>query len=100
MGKSDFIFVSTQNRKEPPHYRTVLKAFNSRLDTLGLNHIGIHGLRHTHAVMMLEAGASVKYVAERLGHSNVEMTLNVYVHLTDDMKKEDMNKFMAHMNLN
>ncbi|EUJ59489.1 Lambda integrase-like protein(Phage) [Listeria fleischmannii FSL S10-1203] len=50
--------------------------------------------------MMLEAGASVKYVAERLGHSNVEMTLNVYVHLTDDMKKEDMNKFMAHMNLN
>lgn len=49
--------------------------------------------------MLLEAGASIKYVAERLGHSNVEMTLNVYVHLTEKMKQDDMNKFVNHMGL-
>lgn len=49
--------------------------------------------------MLLEAGASIKYVAERLGHSNVEMTLNVYVHLTEKMKQDDMHKFVNHMGL-
>lgn len=99
IGQSDYVFTTAQNRKRPPHYRTILKNFNSKLDILGLPHIGLHGLRHTHAVMLLEAGASIKYVAERLGHSNVEMTLNVYVHLTDTMKKDDMNKFANHLGL-
>ncbi|MBC1434785.1 hypothetical protein HCJ39_08300 [Listeria rocourtiae] len=49
--------------------------------------------------MLLEAGASIKYVAERLGHSNMEMTLNVYVHPTDTMKKDGMNKFANHLSL-
>lgn len=99
LGKSEYVFTTAQNRTRPPHYRTILKNFNIKLDTLGLPHIGIHGLRHTHAVMLLEAGASIKYVAERLGHSNVEMTLNVYVHLTDAMKQNDMNKFANHLGL-
>ncbi|WP_077913417.1 site-specific integrase [Paenilisteria rocourtiae] len=49
--------------------------------------------------MLFEAGASIKYVAERLGHSSVEMTLNVYVHPTDTMKKDDINKFANHLSL-
>ncbi|MBC2174233.1 tyrosine-type recombinase/integrase [Listeria booriae] len=82
----------------PPH-RTLLKNYKARLNELNLEQIGIHGLRHTHAVMLLEAGASIKYIAERLEHSNVEMTLNVYVHLTEKMKQDDMNKFVNHMGL-
>ncbi|MBC1650721.1 tyrosine-type recombinase/integrase [Listeria booriae] len=99
LGKSQYVFVSKHKKAEPPHYRTILKNYKARLNELNLEQIGIHGLRHTHAVMLLEAGASIKYVAERLGHSNVEMTLNVYVHLTEKMKQDDMNKFVNHMGL-
>ncbi|MBC1911619.1 site-specific integrase [Listeria booriae] len=97
--KSQYVFVSKHKKAEPPHYRAILKNYKARLNELNLEQIGIHGLRHTHAVMLLEAGASIKYVAERLGHSNVEMTLNVYVHLTEKMKQDDMNKFVNHMGL-
>ncbi len=44
-----------------------------------------HSLRHTHCSMLLSAGASVKYVQQRLGHKNVQITMQVYQHLTKDM---------------
>lgn len=44
-----------------------------------------HSLRHTHCSMLLEAGASPKYVQERLGHKNIQVTMQVYHHLTEKM---------------
>lgn len=44
-----------------------------------------HSLRHTHCSMQLEAGASPKYVQERLGHKNIQVTMQIYQHLTDNM---------------
>jgi integrase len=44
-----------------------------------------HSLRHTHCSMLLEAGASPKYVQERLGHKNIQVTMQIYQHLTDNM---------------
>lgn len=41
-----------------------------------------HNLRHTHATKLLEAGASIRFVSERLGHANVATTLNIYAHVT------------------
>lgn len=51
---------------------------------LGIN-FTFHSLRHTHCSMLLSAGASVKYVQQRLGHKNVQITMQVYQHLTKDM---------------
>lgn len=47
-----------------------------------------HSLRHTHCSMLLTAGAKPKYVQERLGHKNIQVTLGIYQHLTEGMKTE------------
>jgi integrase len=47
----------------------------------GLVGVGMHELRHAYASLLIAAGQSVKVVSDRLGHSNVAMTLNVYSHL-------------------
>ena len=52
-----------------------------------------HSLRHTHATMLLEAGAKAKEVQVRLGHSKISTTLDTYVHLSTDSKKETANLF-------
>lgn len=52
-----------------------------------------HSLRHTHATFLIEAGANVKDVQERLGHTNIETTLNTYVHNTDQMRSQTVDIF-------
>lgn len=52
-----------------------------------------HSLRHTHATILIENGANVKAVQERLGHQNIETTLNTYVHNTEIMKEQSVDIF-------
>ena len=52
-----------------------------------------HTLRHTHATMLIEAGVSPKAVQHRLGHKNIETTLQTYVHATDDLQQDAIDKF-------
>lgn len=47
-----------------------------------------HSLRHTHATMLLEAGANPKDVQVRLGHKNIDMTLQIYTHVTEKMSEQ------------
>lgn len=47
-----------------------------------------HALRHTHAVHLLEAGANIKYVSERLGHASVKVTADTYLHVTDKIEDD------------
>lgn len=55
--------------------------------TLGIK-FDFHSLRHTHCSMLLESGVKPKYVQERLGHKNIQVTLNIYQHLTDSMQSD------------
>lgn len=52
-----------------------------------------HSLRHTHATMLIEAGANVKNVQARLGHTRIETTLQTYVHDTEKMGEESVELF-------
>lgn len=52
-----------------------------------------HAFRHTHATMLIEAGVIIKAVSDRLGHSNVRTTLETYVHTTEGMKTDAVDKF-------
>ncbi|WP_130807679.1 site-specific integrase [Senegalia massiliensis] len=52
-----------------------------------------HSLRHTHATMLLEAGANIKDIQERLGHSKLSTTMDTYSHVTNKMKKESVDIF-------
>ncbi|WP_267648270.1 tyrosine-type recombinase/integrase [Enterococcus faecium] len=47
-----------------------------------------HSLRHTHATLLLENGAKMKEISERLGHSRISITMDTYSHVTDKMRNE------------
>ena len=55
--------------------------------------IGLHGLRHTHATLLLEEGVDVKTVSERLGHDSVQTTLELYGHVTPKMRANAAARF-------
>ncbi|MGC4020404.1 MAG: tyrosine-type recombinase/integrase [Muricomes sp.] len=52
-----------------------------------------HSLRHTHATILVENGADIKDVQERLGHAQLRTTMDTYVHNTDTMKKRSVDIF-------
>lgn len=64
----------------------------------GLRKISTHGLRHTHCSLLFEAGATIKEVQERLGHSDVKTTMDIYAHVTEKAKDEVAQKFAKYMN--
>lgn len=57
--------------------------------------ISFHGFRHTHATIMLYSGIEAKDLQYRLGHSNISMTLNTYVHATKEGAKKAVSIFEA-----
>lgn len=59
---------------------------------LGIN-FNFHALRHTHATMLLEAGANIKDIQLRLGHSRLATTMDTYSHVTQKMKRESVQIF-------
>lgn len=59
---------------------------------------GVHATRHTHASILLESGATLKDIQDRLRHANIQMTMNIYSHLTDKKRVETVDKFVAYMN--
>lgn len=54
----------------------------------GLKKIRIHDLRHSHASYLLSKGANIVAVSKRLGHSSINMTLQVYAHVLEDSEKQ------------
>lgn len=59
--------------------------------------ISVHGLRHTHASLLLFAGVSVASVARRLGHSNMSTTQQVYLHIIQELENQDNDKIMRYL---
>ena len=71
-----------------------LARYASRLVNYKLNiPFNFHSLRHTHATMLIENGADIKDVQERLGHADITTTMNTYVHNTDAMKTKSVEIF-------
>lgn len=66
----------------------VTKRFRILVEASGLPRVRLHDLRHTHATLALQAGVHPKIVSERLGHSTVSLTLDVYSHAVPHMQKD------------
>lgn len=64
------------------------KAFKRILKKTGLPHIRFHDLRHTNATLLLKNKIPAKIVSERLGHSNIAITLDLYSHVSNEMQGE------------
>jgi integrase len=70
------------------HPEYVRRQFDRHLQRAGLPRIRFHDLRHTHATLALQAGVHPKIVSERLGHTTVAMTLDVYSHAIPALQQD------------
>ena len=61
---------------------------------LGIPVISIHGLRHTHASLLLFAGVSIASVARRLGHASMTTTQKTYLHIIQELENQDIDLVM------
>lgn len=91
------LIFTTQTGK-PIYPRGMLAEFNKATREAEVPQIRFHDLRHTHATMCLEAGMSLKEVQERLGHSSIKTTGDVYAHVTKNMKEKSIKKLEAYIN--
>lgn len=66
-------------------------AYKKYLNLIGIRYIKIHTLRHAHASMLILAGTDMKTVSERLGHTDIKMTMNTYGHVLKEMDKTASN---------
>jgi len=87
---NDFIFCNEDGSNINP--ASFSKRFGEFIKNNNLKHIRLHDLRHTNATMMLLSKVPAKVVSERLGHSNISITLDLYSHVLDEMKQEATNK--------
>lgn len=83
--RSGYILSGTNKPVEP---RTMQNRFKAVLKDCGVRRAKFHLLRHTYATVCIESGFDAKTVSELLGHLNVNITLNRYVHSSMEMKKK------------
>lgn len=86
---SPYVISETDNFISP---RTYDYRYHRILEECGINSVNYHTLRHTFATRCIEAGVDVKSLSEILGHANVGVTLNTYVHSSMDMKRSQLEK--------
>jgi integrase len=91
----DLIFCRSDGNFLPKS--TLFNSFNRINRKANLNKLPIHSLRHTHAVLLLESGASMKFVQERLGHKNITITSDVYSHISDKIEKTSVDDYENYM---
>jgi integrase len=102
--------VKLTTLKNSSSYRTIkidpdlvreLKKFKMKQNELilqiaGVDYKGTHGFRHTHAVLLLESGASLKYVSNHLGHKTIKTTADTYLDITEKIEEDELQKFASY----
>ena len=73
---------------------TVNDALTRHCSECGISEISIHGLRHTHASLLLFAGVSIASVARRLGHASMTTTQKTYLHIIQELENKDVDLVM------
>jgi integrase len=76
--QNEAVLVFTDAIGGPIHPQAFSEAFERHVATAGLRRIPLHGLRHTHATLALQAGVHPKVVSDRLGHYSAAFTLDTY----------------------
>ena len=71
---------------KPLNPNNLYRNFEAIVAEAGVKRIPFHGMRHTHATLLLAAGTPIKAVSERLGHNKTSITLDTYAHVLPDMQ--------------
>lgn len=73
---------------------TINDILERRCNKAGIPVIAVHGLRHTHASLLLFDGVSIASVAQRLGHSSINTTQKTYLHIIKELENKDIDVIM------
>ncbi len=96
---NDLVFPTKHGT--PIGSRNILKYFHEALEKAGLPKVWFHSLRHLHSTLLLVAGIHPKIVQERLGHSRIDITMDIYSYVMPGMQKPApaaMDKVLGHGN--
>ncbi|WP_255256281.1 tyrosine-type recombinase/integrase [Bacillus cereus] len=77
------------------HYLTpsiIRETMQDYYKKVGVEYKGTHGFRHTHAVLLLKSGASLKYVSNQLEHRTIKTTADIYLDITEKNRKRRTSK--------
>lgn len=91
-------FILTGSKTKFIEPRTLQNRFKKITLECNIREVNYHALRHTFATRCIEVGFEIKSLSEILGHANVNITLNRYVHSSFELKQENMNKFCTAIN--
>lgn len=94
-GDENFIFTNQQG--EWVHIHNFIRYFKRFIADHKLKQITPHGLRHTHASLLFSAGVEPKNISDRLGHSTVQITLDLYTHITEEQRTDTVEKLLEFM---
>ena len=94
-GDENFIF--TNQRGYWVHIHNFIRYFKRFIADHKLKPITPHGLRHTHASLLFSAGVEPKNISDRLGHSTVQITLDLYTHITEEQRTDTVDKLLEYM---
>lgn len=83
------VFYSSKSKYKVISNSNANKLLKNILVDLEIERITVHGLRHTHACVMLYKKVSFYYVSERLGHQDIKTTHRYYAHVTKELRAED-----------
>ena len=79
--------TSTGTPFDPKNFQNAFKAMLKRHN---MRIINVHGIRHTFATRSLESGMDIKTLSRILGHSSIQISLDLYAHVTDQLQAEHM----------
>ena len=84
----DANYIFTQENGLPLDPSTPYQLFKKTAKRIGLRSESLHSIRHLHATELLNSGAGVHLVKDRLGHSDISTTLRIYAHIRPEQKQE------------
>lgn len=89
---NNYIFAMPLGTCVEPH--TMRDALDFLLKEAGIEHANFHALRHTFATRAIENGVNIKTLSDILGHSQVQITMDLYCHSSLDLMRDSMNKVL------
>lgn len=96
INKKQLVFSTFKNTLIDPN--ATVRHIDKVITEHNFNRITTHGLRHTHCSLLFESGAPIEVVKERLGHSDIATTMNIYTHVTKASVEKTADQFAAYVN--
>lgn len=95
LNKHQLLFTYDDNKLYRPSYSNcwleqIIKKYN-------LKKITMHGFRHSHCSLLFEMGTPIQVVQERLGHTNIKTTMDIYTHVTEKQRDDIAENFAKHI---